>query len=162
MAKPLMSPLLLENSNSAKETSKQALETLNEASRVDWDVKALQIVWSIPKKSLELKTQAFEFQKLQNQDFFTQRLLFRKIVKGFEEQESVLADHQLKIQSLEARLEIAKPKKRKKVRTSSNSKFVDIEAVQKTQKEVGRADTEEEASEVASLSDSTLDCIEIE
>ena len=83
-------------------------------------------------------------------------------MKGFEEQESVLADHQLKIQSLEARLEIAKPKKRKKVKTSPNSKFVDIKAVQKTQKEVGRADTEEEASEVASLSDSTLDCIEIE
>ena len=44
MAKPLMSPLLLENNNSAKETSKQASETLNKASRVDWDVKASQIV----------------------------------------------------------------------------------------------------------------------
>ena len=56
----------------------------------------------------------------------TQRLVFRKIVKGFEEQESVLADHKLRIQSLEVQLEKARPKKRRKVRTSLNSKFADI------------------------------------
>ena len=162
MAKPLMSPLLLENSNLTKETPKQVLENSNQASGVDWDIKASQIIWSTPKKSIELKAQAAEFQKLQNQDFITQRLLFRKILKGFEEQESVLADHQLRIQSLETRLEAARPKKRRKVKTSPNSKFANIEDIQKAQREAREVDIEEEASDIASLSDSTLDCIEIE
>ena len=64
MAKPLMSPLLLENSNMAKETPKQASQSLIEGSKVDWNSGASPIVWSTPKKSTELKAQAAEFQKL--------------------------------------------------------------------------------------------------
>ena len=88
--------------------------------------------------------------------------MFRKILKGFEEQESVLTDHQLRIQSLETRLEAARPKKRRKVKTSPNSKFANIEDIQKAQREAREVDIENEASDIASLSDSTLDCIEIE
>ena len=88
--------------------------------------------------------------------------MFRKILKGFKEQESVLVDHQLRIQSLETRFKAAKPKKRRKVKTNSNSKFVNIEDIQKAQKEAREVDIEEEASDIANLSDSTLDCIEIE
>ena len=88
--------------------------------------------------------------------------MFRKILKGFEEQESVLADHQLRIQSLETRLEAARLKKRRKVKTSLNSKFANIEDIQKAQREAREVDIGEEASDIASLSDSTLDCIEIE
>jgi DDE superfamily endonuclease len=162
MAKPLMSPLLLENSNIAKGTPNQASQSLIEGSRVSGTSGASPIIWSTPKKSTELKTQAAEFQRLQDQDHLTQRLLFRKIIKGFEEKESVLADHELRIQSLEVQLEKARPKKRRKVRTSPNSKFADIWAIQQTQREVNRAEIEEEALEIANLSDSTLDCIEIE
>ena len=92
----------------------------------------------------------------------TQRLLFRKIIKGFEEQESILADHELRIRSLQVQLEKAKPKKRKKVKTSPNSKFAGIEAIYKAQIAAKEARTEEEEGEIANLSDSTLDCIEIE
>ena len=45
------------------------------------------------------------------------------------EQESVLVDQQLKIQSLETRLEASGPKKQRKVRTSLNSDFADIKAI---------------------------------
>jgi 4-hydroxybenzoate polyprenyltransferase len=162
MAKPLMSPLLLENSNRAKETPQQALQSLPGGSEVDWNGGASPTVWSTPKKSTELKAQAAEFQKLQDQGCLTQRLLFRKIAKGFEEQESIIASHELRIQSLEVQLEKARPKKRRKVRTSPNSKFADIRAIQQTQREVNREDIEEEALDIASLSDSTLDCIEVE
>ena len=55
MAKPLMSLLLLENSNMAKETSEQASQSLIEGSQVNWDSSVSQIVWSTPKKSTELK-----------------------------------------------------------------------------------------------------------
>ena len=44
MAKPLMSPLLLENSNIAKETSEQASQSLIEGSQVNWDSSVSQIV----------------------------------------------------------------------------------------------------------------------
>ena len=91
-----------------------------------------------------------------------QRLLFRKIVKGFEEQESILVSYELRIQSLEVQLEKARPKKRMKVRTSPNSKFADIRAIQRTQREANRAEIEEKALDIASLSDSTFDCIEVE
>lgn len=64
MANPLISPLLLENSNKAKDTLKQALGSSNSGSRFDWSIEASQVIWSIPKKSIELKAQAIEFQKL--------------------------------------------------------------------------------------------------
>ena len=92
----------------------------------------------------------------------TQRLLFRKVRKGFEEQESILADHELRIHSLEVQLEKARPRKRKKIKTSPNSKFADIEAIYKAQIEAKEAEIEEKEEEIADLSDSTLDCIEIE
>ena len=85
-----MSPLLLENSNQALETPKES-----ESSDFDWSTRISQVVWSIPKKSTDLKAQTAEFQGLYTQADCTQRLLFRKIIKGFEEQESVLASHGL-------------------------------------------------------------------
>jgi hypothetical protein len=100
MAKPLMSPLLLENSNITKEPpgqASQASQSSNNGSEVD----CMQITRFTPKTSTELKAQAIKFQKLQEQDHSTQRLLFRKIIKSFEEHECVLADYELKIQSLE-------------------------------------------------------------
>ena len=49
-----------------------------------------------------------------------------------------------------------------KVRTSLNSKFADIRVIQRTQREANRAEIEEKALDIASLSDSTFDCIEVE
>ena len=90
-----------------------------------------------------------------------QRLLFRKIIKGFEEQESILVDYELRIHSLEVQLEKARPRKRKKVKTSLNSKFIDIKAIYKAQIVAREARIKEEEEEIASLSDSTLDYIKI-
>ena len=64
---------------------------------------------------------------------FTQRFLFWKIIKGFEEQENVLADYSYKIQSLEVQLEKVRLRKRMKVRTSPNFKFADIAKTRRTQ-----------------------------
>jgi hypothetical protein len=95
-------------------------------------------------------------------DYSTQRLLFRKIVKGFEEQESVLADYELKIRSLEVQLEKARPRKRKKVKTSPNSKFVDIKAIYEAQMVVGEAEEQDNDGEEDNNPESTLDCILVE
>ena len=99
---------------------------------------------------------------LKNNNLFTQRLLFRKIIKGFKEQKSVLADHDHRIQSLEVQLEKARPRKRIKVRTSSNSKFVKIADIYRAQIAVGEASIPVEDNNKGNKSDSTLDCILIE
>ena len=88
--------------------------------------------------------------------------MFRKIIKGFEEQESVLADNGHRIQSLEVQLEKARPRKRMKVRTSPNSKFADIAKIRRTQLAAEEAILEDGDKEEANKSDSTLDCILIE
>ena len=49
-----------------------------------------------------------------------------------------------------------------KVRTSPNSKFVDIEQIRRTQLAAGEASTRDKDEEEPNKSDSTLDCIEIE
>ena len=55
IAKPLISPLLLENSNKPKNTLNQALENSIKGPRFDWSVETSQVTWSTPKKSTELK-----------------------------------------------------------------------------------------------------------
>jgi hypothetical protein len=157
MAKPLLSPLLLENSNS-KGKGLEATESLNSTLVTN----PLEGVLSTPRKSTEIKAQVARFQELEDSHPSIQRLLFRKIVKGFEEQESVLADHSYRIQSLEVQLEKARPRKRMKVRTSPNSKFADITKIRAAQLAAGDARLEEEDEEEANGSDSTLDCILIE
>ena len=157
MAKPLLSPLLLENSNSEKNTL-QATQSFDRSLVID----SLQEVLSTPRKSTEIKAQVAKFQMLGDSNPSTQRLLFQKIIKGFEEQESVLADHGHRIQSLEVQLEKARPRKRMKVRTSPNSKFADIAQIRRTQLAAGEAMPEDEDEDDANKSDSTLDCILIE
>lgn len=116
-----MSSLLLEKNNRAGEAP-ETPQSFNHEFKVD----SPPIIWFTPKKSTELKTQATRLQKLKEQRHFTQRLLFRKAIKEFKEQENVLADRELKIQALEAQLEKARSKKRRKVKTSLNSKFANI------------------------------------
>jgi hypothetical protein len=52
--------------------------------------------------------------------------------------------------------------KRRKVRTSPNSKFTDIAKIQQAQLAAGEARPDIEDNEEANLSDSTIDCILIE
>jgi hypothetical protein len=157
MAKPLLSPLFLENSNSKKDTL-QAIQSFNGPPVID----SMQEILFTPWKSTEIKAQVTKFQKFGDGSLSTQRFLFRKIIKGFEGQESVLVDQDYRIRSLEVQLEKARPRKRMKVRTSPNSKFVDIAKIRRAQLAAGEASPEEEDEEEANKSDSTLDCILIE
>ena len=159
IAKPLLSPLLLENSNVRKDSTLQASQSFDRTLGID----SLQEVLSTPRKSTEIKAQVGRFLLLKDISHpSTQRHLLRKIIKGFEVQESVIADHGYRIQSLEAQLEKARPRKRMKVRTSPNSKFADITKIRRTQLAAGEAMPDQEDEEEANESDSTLDCILIE
>jgi hypothetical protein len=88
--------------------------------------------------------------------------LFQKIVKRFEEQESVLANNSHRIQSLEVQLKKARPRKQIKVKTSPNSKFADIAKIRKAQLAIGESMPKNKDKKEANRSDSTLDCILIE
>ena len=157
MAKPLLSPLLLENSNIGKK-SLQASQSKSKPLTMDSPL----VLLSTPRKSMEVKAQVARFQSLGTDNPFTQRILFRKIIKGFEDQESILASNSFKIQSLEVQLEKARPRKRRKVKTSPNSKFADIARIQQTQLEAGEAKNKEGDGDESNESDFTLDCILIE
>ena len=62
-------------------------------------------------------------------------MLFRKVGKGLDDKDYVIAQHELRIKQLEARVLQLEPRKRRKVMTSPNSKFVDIKAIYKAQVE---------------------------
>ena len=58
-------------------------------------------------------------------------MLFRKVIKGINKKEYELGKANIKIKELEERLEYLRPKKKRKVRTSLNSKFAMIRAIKK-------------------------------
>ncbi|KAF7520283.1 hypothetical protein G7054_g12829 [Neopestalotiopsis clavispora] len=159
MAKPLMSPLLLKN---AKTPAKQAGEVykgfLDNRGSGKWVADSLVVAWLTPRKRDELRDQLSLFSKL-DIDMPTQRLLFRKVQKGFDERDYELAVAQRRIKALQAEVDARRARKRKKVEMSPNSKFADIEAIRRTQIKVGEVDDDsDESGDLENPSDSE-DCI---
>ncbi|KAJ6436459.1 DNA topoisomerase 2 [Purpureocillium lavendulum] len=102
----------------------------------------VEIAWSTARRSQDLKVRVVQFDQLDDV-VPTKRLLFRKITKGFDEKGGLLAKAQLQIQALEAQLAVVKPKKRKRVDTSPNSTFADIEAIRRAQEVANEAENDE-------------------
>ena len=88
------------------------------------------------------------------------RHLIRKISKGLDEKDYQLAVQEERIKALEAQLATLQPRKRKKVKLSPNSKFVDIRAIQKAQIDAGDIDDSLSEGEQASESDSEASTLE--
>jgi hypothetical protein len=89
-------------------------------------------------------------------------VLFRKVSKAWDQRDFVIIQHEYRIKQLEARVIQMEPRKRRKVRTSPNSKFAGIEAIKKAQIEAGDREIKEEDSDRASQLASTLSYITIE
>jgi 4-hydroxybenzoate polyprenyltransferase len=158
-AKPLMSRLLLENSNQIKSTVSEAQNT--PVSTSNWLEESTQVLWSTPRKSKELRDQIQVFNQL-DMDQSTNKLLFRKITKAFDKKDYLLATAKRQVQALERELESLKPRKRMKVRTSPNSKFVNIKAIQQAQEEANRGEIEEDEAEGSDVSSIEGSCIEVQ
>jgi 4-hydroxybenzoate polyprenyltransferase len=154
-AKPLMSRLLLENSNLIDRGASEAQET--PTSTITWLEDTSQVLWSTPRKSRELREQISTFTRLET-DQSTNKLLFRKITKAFDEKDHHLAATERRLQALERELEATRPRKRVKVKTCPNSKFVNIEAVRKAQEAVEIRQDDEVESDTASAAGS---CIQV-
>ncbi|KAF5528421.1 hypothetical protein CGCA056_v001727 [Colletotrichum aenigma] len=82
------------------------------------------------------------------QSIATQRQLFRKVKKGFQEQSMELATAQHQIQLLQAQVNNSITRKRKAVHIDPNTKFATISDVRQAQIEAGDAldDTHESSA----------------
>ena len=159
MAKPLMNRLLLENSNKPDE---QASNASKKKPVPEWNLEESIIAWETPKKSEDVRKQVHQITELKDINKATCRVLFRKVAKGLDAKDFVIAQHEHRIKQLEARVLELEPKKRRKVQTSPNSKFAGIEAIRRAQIEAGDRQIEAEDSESSEDSASTFSCIEIE
>lgn len=88
MAKPLMSRLLLENSNNTVEPT--SYNSIKEAGLV-WSENISLEPWETPRTARDIRKQAETITRLGESDLPTRRQLFRKITKGFEEKDYALA-----------------------------------------------------------------------
>jgi hypothetical protein len=156
MSKPLMNRLLLENSN---QLATQTLEALGQQGDLEWNLNRSSIKWTTPQKSQDIRDQAYQIMALGDTDSSTRRVLFRKLTKSLDSKDYIITEQELRIKQLEARLEQLAPRKRRKVRTSPNSKFAKIRAIKQAQIEAGDRQAEAEDSDSSKKSDSTIDCI---
>ena len=89
----------------------------------------------------------------------TYRVLFRKVTKSLDTKDFVIAQQELRIKQLEARVLQLEPRKRRKVKTSPNSKFIGIKAIRKAQIEAGDRQIKDEDSILSEDNDLTMDYI---
>ena len=159
MSKPLMSRLLLENSNKLEE---QTSATSGNHLVPDWNQNNSFIEWVTPQKSTDIREQAKQITGLGTVDLATARVLFRKVSKGLDEKDFVIAQQELRIKQLESRVVQLEPRKRRKVQTSPNSKFASIEAIMRAQVAAGdRQNVPLDSDDTATIG-STLSHITIE
>ena len=88
MSKPLMNRLLLENSNKLDDTP---LKTLGEVLVPEWNQDNSFGEWWTPQKSEDVREQAWQITGLETTDSATARVLFRKVAKGLDEKDFVIA-----------------------------------------------------------------------
>jgi hypothetical protein len=157
-AKPLLSRLLLENSNSSKD---QTAKRKAEEPLPDWNTD--QSFWRVvtPQKLQDVRDEVHQVSQLGKASIPTARVLFRKVSKAWDQRDFVIAQHEQRIKQLEARVTDLEPRKRRKVRTSPNSKFVGIEAIKRAQIEAGDREIDVEDSDGTDKLSSTLSHITI-
>ena len=94
---------------------------------------------------------------IEDADSVTTRMLFRKVAKGLDEKDFVIAQYELRIKQLEAKVQQLQPRKRRKVQTSPNSKFAGIEDIYKAQIAAGdRQDIPLESDDFPSIASTFL------
>jgi len=162
MAKPLMSRLLVENTNkTASSANSGTTNGFRRSELVSQDsIMAKGYLLATPLASRDVRAMLANYD-LQEHSISTQRILFRKVSKAYDEKdwqlESVLRENQ----KLKDQLEATAPTKRRRVETSPNSRFVDIAAIQRAQIEARAIEVGSEHEEGSNQSVGTQECIEV-
>jgi hypothetical protein len=84
-----------------------------------------------PSKSKDIREQVMQITGLGTIDLATAKVLFRKVSKGLNDKDFVIAQQEFRIRQLESKVMQLEPRKRQKVRTSPNSKFASIRAIKR-------------------------------
>ena len=82
-------------------------------------------------------------------------------MKGFDEKDTLLANTLQRVEALEAQLEAIRPQKRRKVELSPNSKFADIEAIQRAQNATDKKSESSSEERDVDLTSEPEGCIEV-
>ncbi|KZL80908.1 transposase [Colletotrichum incanum] len=113
------------------------------------------------KKAAELKGQLSLYNKLSDSgSSSTQRLLFRKVQKAFNEKDYQLGAAQLKISIIESQIDNIRKRKRYPVKTDPNVKFAKIKDIRQAQ--INASEVNDSTAEVCdsdSSSESKSSCI---
>jgi hypothetical protein len=160
MAKPLLSIRLLENTKKAAARAK--MDDTTRKRRIELVTPVLisikKVVLSTPRASREIRM-LYGFFDEGNYSIATQRLLFRKVEKGYDEKDWQLKMALRENELLKARLEAMAPVKRKKVETSPNSRFVNIRAIRRAQIAAGTIEAKSADEEGSEKSETPESCI---
>ena len=140
VSRPLQSPLLLENSNASQQLPLRPQNSLPTPKRATPSIlKARRSIAAIetPKGAQDLKQALNTMGIARDTHVRNTRHLIRKITKGFDEKDYLLAVQEEKIKALEAKVDALRPRKRRKVQLSPNKKFASIKAIRRAQIEDG-------------------------
>lgn len=159
ISKPLISRLLVENANAATTpTNDTHLDVLEGPATLRLTSSSQLQPWTTPTKTTEMRTQLVKLTQ-QIKPTSTQRLLFQKVSKAFDNKDFDLALLQRENEALRAQLEAIKPRKRKKVKTSPNSKFANIKSIRKAQLEAGYVEDQSVESSASENPSEAVSCI---
>jgi hypothetical protein len=159
IAKPLINRLLLENSNKA---IKLSLGTSENVLALKWNQDGSYIIYVTPQKSKDIRQHIQVITRSRGLDLPICRVLFMKMLKSLDEKYFIIAQHEHQIKQLKARGIELEPRKRRKVRTSPNSKFTSVKAIKKAQIEARNLKIEHKNSDDTINLATTLSYIEIE
>ncbi|KDN69769.1 putative transposase [Colletotrichum sublineola] len=94
-----------------------------------------------------------------DQTIATQRQLFKKVKKGFQEQSLKLATARHQIELLQAQVNDSIPRKRKAVKMDPNTKFATIKEVREAQHEAGDVESDTDESSAFDTPSVAEECI---
>ena len=150
-----MSRLLLENSNNIVEPALKEVPSLEQNQNRSF------IEQETLTKGRDIQEQASKIIGLRDTNVLTRKMLFKKIAKGIDKKDFVIAKHKRRIQELEAKIEQLEPRKRRKVKTSPNSKFARIDAIKRAQIEARDREIKEKDMALSDDSAFIIDYIEV-
>jgi hypothetical protein len=163
MSKPLMSRHLVKNNSApnALNTPITPIEPLSaRGARLEHYGHTVPYI-STPRKARELRA----LFRPTGKPTPTERILFRKVEKAFDQKDFRLATLQRRVDELEATVERLKPSKRRRVVPDPNQVFADIENIRQAQEEAGRSvensEEEESDSEQESEESEAVSCISV-
>ncbi len=160
IAKPLMSRLLVENSNNAAnlKDNEHLQQTPPPRLTSRPTLRAPRIELTTPRKKTDRRSCLDNLSTWLSHPS-TRRLLFRKFEKVFDEKDYQVAQLQQENEALKVRLEGSNTIRRKKVVPDPNERFVNIQQIRQAQAAVGRIEDTAAEESGSERSEAAEDCI---